>query len=491
MKLLLAVFAWVVLIYVTRFIISIILNKNRNKNEKRLMLQIKVSKSNEKTAKASEAIYSAISSTIIKDSFINWIICKKSPSFSFEIACINKHVYFYCYCNEQYKDMITSQLYSQYPDIEIEIVNDYLSNFSKKDLWNVYAEIETDNSYIYPIKRHPQFEDNNSKIFLDPLSSITWSFSSLAKNDLLAVQIVISPIWTIFRQRGLWVSDKIKWGFNINSNKYQTWYTNMLLSLGIKKVFNLLFVRPLLFILWLWAKSLDENRLKQADEVEQSHKKETVENAISWKLSQQLFWVNIRFLYIWKKSDIESWNNKIKNLISSFYQFNIPRFNSFRIKKINKNLPSSLKIFKNRKIDKSFILNIEELSTIWHLPSISVEVPNIQWIKSKLLEPPLNLPTQWEIDPDKLTLLWYTNFRWEKIKFWIKEDDRRRHVYIIWKTWMGKTTMLENMIVSDINNWKWVAVIDPHWDLSENILNLIPKSRTNDVMIFNPADAWM
>jgi len=98
------------------------------------MLQIKVSKSNEKTAKASEAIYSAISSTIIKDSFINWIICKKSPSFSFEIACINKHVYFYCYCNEQYKDMITSQLYSQYPDIEIEIVNDYLSNFSKKDL---------------------------------------------------------------------------------------------------------------------------------------------------------------------------------------------------------------------------------------------------------------------------------------------------------------------------------------------------------------------
>jgi len=81
-----------------------------------------------------------------------------------------------------------------------------------------------------------------------------------------------------------------------------------------------------------------------------------------------------------------------------------------------------------------------------------------------------------------------TNFRGEEHIFGIKKDDRRRHTYVIGKTGMGKTTLLENMVISDIRAGNGVAVVDPHGDFSEKILNFVPSSRINDVIYFNPAD---
>jgi CxxC-x17-CxxC domain-containing protein len=81
-----------------------------------------------------------------------------------------------------------------------------------------------------------------------------------------------------------------------------------------------------------------------------------------------------------------------------------------------------------------------------------------------------------------------TNFRNQKRQFGIKTDDRRRHVYIIGKTGMGKTSMLENMVVSDLRAGNGVAVVDPHGEFAEKMLDFIPASRVNDVVYFNPAD---
>ena len=70
-------------------------------------------------------------------------------------------------------------------------------------------------------------------------------------------------------------------------------------------------------------------------------------------------------------------------------------------------------------------------------------------------------------------------------------NDRRRHMYILWKTGMWKSTLLENMIIDDIRKWRWVAVIDPHGDLAEAVIGFIPKSRTNQTIIFDPSDtSW-
>ncbi len=81
-----------------------------------------------------------------------------------------------------------------------------------------------------------------------------------------------------------------------------------------------------------------------------------------------------------------------------------------------------------------------------------------------------------------------TNFRNREVPFGIKADDRRRHMYIIGKTGMGKTTLMENMVIQDIRNGHGVCFIDPHGDSVAKILDYVPSSRVNDVIYFNPAD---
>lgn len=81
-----------------------------------------------------------------------------------------------------------------------------------------------------------------------------------------------------------------------------------------------------------------------------------------------------------------------------------------------------------------------------------------------------------------------TTFRNQHRRFGIKTDDRRRHMYLIGKTGMGKSTVLENMIIDDIRAGRGVAVVDPHGDLAEKIIQFIPTERIQDVIYFNPAD---
>lgn len=88
----------------------------------------------------------------------------------------------------------------------------------------------------------------------------------------------------------------------------------------------------------------------------------------------------------------------------------------------------------------------------------------------------------------KITFFAKTNFRGEGKLFGIKRDDRRYHTYIIGKTGMGKTTLLFNMILSDIRSGEGLGVIDPHGDLADLILDYIPRRRINDVVYFNPPD---
>lgn len=92
------------------------------------------------------------------------------------------------------------------------------------------------------------------------------------------------------------------------------------------------------------------------------------------------------------------------------------------------------------------------------------------------------------LHPSAVTVFAETNFRNQRRKFGIKVDDRRRHMYAVGKTGMGKSTLLENMVVADIRAGNGVALVDPHGDLAEKVLNYIPNERVNDVIYFNPSD---
>ncbi|HLD31598.1 MAG TPA: type IV secretion system DNA-binding domain-containing protein [Patescibacteria group bacterium] len=90
--------------------------------------------------------------------------------------------------------------------------------------------------------------------------------------------------------------------------------------------------------------------------------------------------------------------------------------------------------------------------------------------------------------PEDVCFFAQTNYRNQLRKFGIRLDDRRKHMYLIGKTGMGKTTMMENMILHDIYAGHGVGLVDPHGDFAEKIINYIPSKRINDVVYFNPAD---
>ena len=81
-----------------------------------------------------------------------------------------------------------------------------------------------------------------------------------------------------------------------------------------------------------------------------------------------------------------------------------------------------------------------------------------------------------------------TNYRNIRKKFGIKIDDRRRHFYVIGKTGMGKTSMIQNMAIQDIQQGKGIGFIDPHGEAAEELLDFVPSNRINDVVYINPAD---
>lgn len=99
------------------------------------------------------------------------------------------------------------------------------------------------------------------------------------------------------------------------------------------------------------------------------------------------------------------------------------------------------------------------------------------------------MPITYDHDHEReITLFAETNFRNQNRRFGIKTDDRRRHMYVLGKTGMGKTTLLENLILSDIVAGHGCCYIDPHGDTAEKLIDFIPTQRINDVIYFNPSD---
>lgn len=134
--------------------------------------------------------------------------------------------------------------------------------------------------------------------------------------------------------------------------------------------------------------------------------------------------------------------------------------------------------------DHGFLLNAHELAGIVHVPSnVSSEV--VARTEARTLAPPIDLPQR---DADTGVVLGFTNHRGSRQAVALSNEDRRRHLYILGKTGMGKTTLLESMIAADLAAGRGLALIDPHGDLAEAVVGNLPKSRINHTIVFDPSD---
>jgi hypothetical protein len=138
--------------------------------------------------------------------------------------------------------------------------------------------------------------------------------------------------------------------------------------------------------------------------------------------------------------------------------------------------------------NRPLILSAEEIATLYHFPEQSLEVGNVDRVSSKRLEAPISIPKAKWLEHSTISAFATTNFRGSHVSVGIQRVDRMRHMYIIGKTGMGKTKLIQLLAIADMHGGKGVCVIDPHGDLATDLLRYVPEHRVPDVIYFNPAD---
>ncbi len=132
--------------------------------------------------------------------------------------------------------------------------------------------------------------------------------------------------------------------------------------------------------------------------------------------------------------------------------------------------------------------NVNQFTNFFHLPTKANVNKSLRYIPYRKLASPVNVPSLENTPEENITLLGTTDYKDTKTMFGIKKEDKFRHVYIVGKTGMGKSTFISNMVRSDMIRDNGIAVVDPHGDLIEDVMAHIPSHRTNDVVIFDVSD---
>lgn len=216
------------------------------------------------------------------------------------------------------------------------------------------------------------------------------------------------------------------------------------------------------------------------DTASYTHDPKEVE-AINTKTSKPGFKTTIRMV-VSANNDVTA-KAHLNNLIGAFSQFSSPH-NEFKRRNIF--FKHSFMIdFIYRYLSfiplRKTILNTEELATLMHFPNKTVETHHMRWLNAKSAPASNKIPT-------KGLYLGKSKYRGVERGIYMSLEDRRRHTYIIGKTGTGKSEFLKDLALQDIQNGQGVAVIDPHGDLVEDLLQLMPPERAEDVIYFNPAD---
>ncbi len=507
--------------------------KRRCGKEPSTVLSVRVSKDNETGPIVAEQIFSTVHGIAKKLSFWDRLRGYDQDQVSFEVANIGRSIRFFVHFPTKLRNLVEGQIYAQYPNVEIVEVEDYASpsevevspgeqkspeegrsvaiipaanvpamkeitpgKFNKISEFKnaVGLELALAEPDIFPIKRYPQFEDKKAKVSLDPLAAVTATLAKFNDNDEQAwIQIIAKPMEEKWRMVFVKCIRILKKGIFLNIDTFQKAYARAFCTRS--KLLRIIFF-PVYWIMWFQGvfsgtSVLDAGGHGSDEEVEEqiskTHEKETSMVAAIDKVGKLLYEVSIRIVYVPKEKNPDVALLKLREIAGSFKQFNIPHLNGFHVEKIIKS-DAIVETYRKREMSHPFVLNVEELATIYHLPNTTVMTPNIYWVRSKKIEPPNDLPTPKSVPEADFTMLGKTNFRGSNQEFGIKTLDRRRHIYIIGKTGMGKSTLLENMIFSDIQAGKGVGVVDPHGDLAEAVLDFVPSRRTNDVILFDPSD---
>ncbi len=431
-------------------------NKKVEASHDHILLMLEVPRTNDKKELAAEQMLAALHG-ILRTKRELKLSGTLQEHISLEVAAIEQRLRFYIWTPKHLQAFVEGQIYAQYPTVQIyEQEQDYADRQLNQTVIHT-TELKLVFDETIPIKTFPSFE-------VDPLAAITATLAKLDKEDEeMWIQIIGRPIHDDWHRKGARMVSRIKRGggmFGTGSNA----------SYAAEALGALL--RP---------PQPGETKPPEVSERDKSRI-----SAIEEKSNKLGYQVKIRLLYA--GHDQHTARLRMQALVGAFKQFNTTNLNGFEAKAGSFNREKQLEYQVRFFIDNGFILNIEELASLFHLPHTTVETPNIVWATTKTAEPPSNVPIQMPGQEADISLLGVTNFRGSNTIFGLLRQDRGRHVYILGQTGTGKSGALELLTISDIYYDQGFAVIDPHGDYAQHVLNFIPQRRLDDVVYFNPAD---
>jgi len=411
--------------------ILIIWYKNRGREKTSLesvLLQVALPRDNEIKIDTAEQLFSSLSA-IGKGSLF-----KSPPHLSFEIVGMPGDIRFYVHTPKKLMDLVEKQINGAYPDAEIKVVNVESVKREGMVIGNEYNIFSPEGKVAFTSLQLKSENYKPIKVYkdlpTDSLSSITSVLAKMTEGEGAAIQILVAPANSNWKKRGRNYLTKTK---KIESNPETAKYSS------------------------------------DAKELE----------GIETKISKPGFETIIRIVV--SSTSKESAETHLGNIVSIFSQFEA--INSFKKSKYRfKGMFMNDFLYRYLPMmGKSSVLTSEELATIFHFPNKSVTTPNIFWMNAKRAPAPATIPVSG-------LYLGKSTYRGLAKPVYMDIDDRRRHMYIIGKTGTGKTEFLKDMIMQDIKGGQGLAVIDPHGDLIDDILPLIPPKRAEDVILFDPAD---
>ncbi|NQU77963.1 type IV secretion system DNA-binding domain-containing protein [Candidatus Falkowbacteria bacterium] len=393
----------------------------------------------------------------------------RSDHFSLEIVADREGlISFYAVVPRLMQQYFEQQFQAQYPDIHIEEVPDY--NIFNPQGVTLAANMVLKKDSAQPIKTYMEME-------VDSLNAITNTLSKFDSREGAVIQIICRSSHPRWHARSSRITREVQQGKTLNQALRASGSSNI-----VGKIFSS-------FTGFLqagagktsWEREMEKQQRTPQQQQQLTPMQEEALKKIEQKNSKAGLDVNIRLLV--STDNMPKAKTYIKSMINSFAQFSSYEYaNGFN--PIDEGAkPKMLNNFIYRHFDKkrSYILNTEELATIFHLPLPMTETPNIRWLLAKKLPPAVNLPAQG-------LLLGESIYRNETKNAHLKEADRRRHLYVIGMTGTGKSVLMANLVIQDIVNGKGVCVVDPHGTLVEDVLKSIPPERAEDVIIFNPSD---
>ena len=421
-----------------------------------LVMQILVPRENDRTPLAAEQMFASIHG-ILGDAV------KSFDLISFEISSTGDDgIKFYVVIPQHLAKFVEGQIYAQYPNADIRYVADYCEKKNPDmKLFVTTGEVELEKDFIFPIKTFRNFE-------VDPLAAITGAISDLKLGQSAWIQIIVRPVSNYWQSSSKRYITAIRDGKNPYGESFWDKLSSLFAGVG-KSLSNM--------------GGESEPQRKEVVKLEPGQEEELTE--IENKMLKLGFEFGIRVVTK-ASTQIES-EQILRDIVASFKQFTTAHLNTFVHSVPVKDGNSIYSDYVKRYLPSDIvdILNIEELASLYHMPNISVETPNIAWSRSKKLEPPMNLPKSTD---DGVTAFAQTDYRGSRVEFGIKREDRRKHFYILGKTGVGKSTVFKNMFISDILRGEGACIVDPHGELVEELLDHIPPERVDDVIYFNPTD---